>query len=203
MPKHDSMTESSRASVINKSRVHVFQGQDLAEPVLSWLRRQDRPKGDPVETLVTLEFNRARWMPGIAVDEDSSIEIVRLVNKTMELWCFGLVHTATATPSDWTVTWKPQLSKRATPDQMLAFHNCCVLKQHALLHRIRRCARPGCGAWFFAKFEHQKCHSDECRIAVLSADEARREARKKYMRDLRAKKKVKKFRSREKGGEKS
>src|SRR5215469_4485961 len=92
MAKHDSMAESSRPPAIDKSRVHVFQGQDLAEPVLFWLRRPARPKGDRVEKLATLEFNRSRCMPGI--EEDLSARIAQLVNDTMRLWGFGLVHTA-------------------------------------------------------------------------------------------------------------
>jgi hypothetical protein len=87
------------------------------------------------------------------------------------------------------------------PLGILAWHRCKLLKmEEDLLYRIRLCARPGCGEWFFARFDHQKCHSDDCRVAMLSTDEARSEARKKYMRDLRAKKKVKKFRSQKKGG---
>jgi hypothetical protein len=60
---------------------------------------------------------------------------------------------------------------------MLAFHNCLLLKQQGLLHRIRQCGRPGCQEWFFARFEHQNFHADTCRIAVLSADEQRKEDR--------------------------
>jgi integrase len=45
-----------------------------------------------------------------------------------------------------------------------------------------------CKRWFFAKFEHQRFHSDECRIEVLQADPARREQRTKYMRELRLQK---------------
>jgi hypothetical protein len=182
-----------------KSRGHVFQGQELAESVLGWLRRQ-HPKNDRVEKLVRLELERAEFFPGVSADEDPSVEIVHLVNDTMRLWNFGLVHTATATLHDWTVAWKSRPSKRAGPEELLAFHNCCLLKQQGLLDRIRQCARPSCGEWFFAKFDHQNFHSDECRKAELSVDEARKEARRQYMRDLRSKKKVKKFRSQKKGG---
>ncbi len=182
-----------------KSRVHTFRGEDLAGPILSWLRRQ-RPKNDRVEKLVRLELDRARFFPGISAGEDPSLEIITLVNSTMRLWNFGLVHTATATLFDWTVTWKSKPSKKASPSEMLAFLNCCLLKQRGLLDRIRQCARAGCGEWFFAKFDHQDFHSEECRKANLSADETRKEKRREYMREHRATlTKLKKFRTQKKG----
>ncbi len=199
MPKHVTSRESSQNTQTGKSRVHTFQGEDLAVPILKWLARGDRPADDRVERLVRLEYERSReLLPGVT-GEDQAPRIVQLVNSTMRLWDFGRVHKATQTGHDWTVAWRSKPSKEAAPAEILAFHNCLLLKQQGLLHRIRQCARPGCQEWFFAKFEHQNFHSDVCRIAVLSADETRKEARKKYMRDLRAKKKVKKFRSSKKG----
>jgi hypothetical protein len=183
-----------------KSRVHTFQGQDLAEPVLEYLRRDDRPVDDRVEQLVQLELARYREvLPGVT-GEDRTPRIVRLVNDTMRLWDFGLIHQATREERDWKVTWQHRPSKKATHPEMLAFNDALLLKRQGLLHRIRQCARPGCKEWFFAKFDHQNFHIDKCRVAVLSADEQRKEDRKQYMRDLRAKKKLKKFRSSKKGG---
>jgi hypothetical protein len=195
MALHVASKKSSRSMETGKSRVHTFQGQDLAEPVLEHLRRNDRATDDRVETLVQLELARSReLMPGVT-GEDRAPRIVRLVNDTMRLWNFGLIHTATQEGHDWSVKWGSKTSKKGTASEMLAFHDALLLKRQGLLHRIRRCGRPGCPEWFFAKFDHQNFHSDKCRVAVLSADEQRKENRKQYMRDLRAKKKLKKFRS--------
>lgn len=200
MPKHVTSEESSQNMKTDKSRVHTFQGEDLAAPILKWLARDDRPPDDRVERLARLEYERSRELvPGVT-GEDRAPRIVHLVNDTMRLWNFCLFHTASPVGHDWSVDWKPKLSKEASPDEMLAFHNYLLLKQQGLADRIRQCARPGCVEWFFGRFEHQNFHSDACRVAVLSSDEQRKEARKKYMRDLRAKKKVKKFRGTKKGG---
>jgi hypothetical protein len=200
MPKHVTIRKSSKSIETGKSRVHAFQGEDLAGPVLDWLSRGGRPADDKTERLVRLEYERSQEpLPGVT-GEDRAPRIVQLVNDTMRLWDFGLSHTATQVGHDWSVDWRSKPSREASPLEMLAFHNALLLKQQGLLDRIRRCARPGCSEWFFGKFDHQTFHTDKCRVAVLSGDEQRKEARKKYMRDLRAKKKVKKFRSPKKGG---
>jgi hypothetical protein len=204
MPNHEATAKSSQSMETSKSRVHVFRGQDLAAPILTWLKRPKRRKSDRVEALVRLESERSKFFPGASVGDDPSERIAQLVNDTMRVWGFGLVHTATATLHDWTVDWKPKLSRRAGPDEQLAFHNCCLLKRQGLLDRIRQCGRPGCGEWFFAKFDHQNFHSEDCRKAELSADEARKEKRREHMREWRAtSKKIKEARMRKKGGNKS
>jgi hypothetical protein len=202
MPKHVTNRQSSQSVEAGKSRVHAFQGEDIAGPILMWLSRHDRPTDDRTERLVRLEHARSQEpLPGVT-GEDRAPRIVQLVNDTMRLWDFGLSHTATQVGHDWSVDWrsKPAKNNSASSDEMLAFHNALLLKRQGLLDRIRQCARPGCPEWLFGKFDHQNFHSDTCRVAVLSSDEQRKEARKKYMRDLRAKRKVKKFRSSKKGG---
>jgi hypothetical protein len=144
--------------------------------------------------LLRLQLERSReLLPGVT-GEDRSPRIVDLVNENMRLWGPWPELGADPVLHDWTVGWKMAPWKEALPDPRLAFRNCLLLKQQGLLDRIRPCARPGCDEWLFAKFAHANFHRDKCRVAVLSSDEQRKEARKKYMRDLRAKKKVKKFR---------
>jgi hypothetical protein len=199
MPNHESIRKFANDES-RKSSVHVFRGQDLAGKVLEWLRRKDRPSNDPVERLVRLEFERSReYLPW---QNQRAQQIVELVNDTELLWNPGQALFADRLAhDDWTVSWKPMgLSKE--PNGMLAIHKCLLLKEQGLLDRIRQCARPGCGEWFFAKFDHQIAHADACRIAMLSADEKRKEARREYMRDLRAKKKIKKFAVKKRAGEK-
>lgn len=237
------MKNSSRSMETTKRRVHVFRGQNYVEPILSYLNRKDRPKDDPVERYIRLEwalFNALPWERGDLVQE-----IVTLINGTNERWdpgwrlsgasgatidevpiVFDLEGRPLEVPirmKDWSreaieaaaeeqqmstsaqqvyeVKWM-RIAPSPEPFGILAWQGCKLLKmEEDLLYRIRLCARPGCGEWFFAKFDHQKCHSDDCRVAMLSTDEARNEARKKYMRNLRAEKKVKKFRSpKSKGG---
>jgi hypothetical protein len=193
--------KSSRSMEIPKSRVHVFRGQDLAEPVLDWLRHKDRTDDDPVERLVRLELKRSReFFPGIGTTDDPSPQIKALVQDITHRWQLGFVLGVDLVLNDWTVSWKTEPIEGVPLTARQAFRNCLFLKQQGLLDRVRQCTRPGCKEWFFAKFDHQHSHSDECRVAMLSTDEARKEERKKYMRDLRAKKKVKKFRSQKKGG---
>jgi len=122
------------------------------------------------------------------------------VNETQLEWNPGQFHAADlAGQHDWTVSWK-FVKKSPEPTGLLVLDKCLLLKQEGLLDRIRQCAQPGCGEWFFAKFEHQKCHSDDCRVAMLSADEARKEERKKYMRKHR---RTKKLLAQKRGGKKS
>jgi hypothetical protein len=201
MPKTLSHRESARTMETAKSRVHVFRGQELAEPILEWLRRSDRPADDPVEHFVRMEATFSEAAPWDR--QDMAHDIAQLINDTTTKWDPGRVLGADFVGSSYTVNWK-QLNPAPEPLGLLAWRHCLLLKKEQdLLDRIRPCARPGCGEWFFAKFDHQKCHCDKCRVAMLSTDETRKEARKKYMRDLRAKKKVKKFRSQKKGGGKS
>lgn len=203
MAKHVAITESSQTMETAKSRVHVFRGQDLAELPLQWLNRTDRPEDDPIEQLVRLELERSResreFLPGSlgSMELDRTAQIILLVNQTQEKWNPGQYRAAVLDGQNWIVRFRLR-AMSPEPMGLLVLDKCLLLKEEGLLDRLRECARPGCGEWFFAKFDHQKCHSDDCRVAILSADEARKEERKKYMRRHR---RIKKLRKKKKGGQ--
>jgi hypothetical protein len=162
---------------------------------LQRLNRRDLPEDDPIKQLVRLELERSRESREFLLEipeQERTAKIIRLVDETQAKWNPGQYLAADRMGrDDWTVSLK---FRALSPDPMglLVLDKCLHLKEEGLLDRLRECARPGCGEWFFAKFDHQKCHSDDCRVAILSADEARKEERKKYMRKHRRTKKLRK-----------
>jgi len=53
------------------------------------------------------------------------------------------------------------------------------------VHRIRRCHRPKCHKWFFAKTDHQKYCGDNCRQRDAAQGESFKEKRRIYMKKYR------------------
>ena len=64
-----------------------------------------------------------------------------------------------------------------------------------LVHRLRRCAYPRCGKWFFGKNDRQKYCKDSCRQGDASQGESFKEKRRKYMKQYRRKEKEENARS--------
>ena len=194
MPKHVTKQRKFAKQETPKSRVHAFRGEDLAESILRWLRRADRRADDVIERLIRLEYDRARELvPGVT-GEDRAPRIVDLVRKTLRQWGPLAVLDVDQVGHDWSVSWKPMPSGEASVDELQALRNFLLLK-HEGITEIRPCARPGCPEFFLPKFPHQNYHDESCRLTVLAADPERRQGRKEYMRQLRALKKRKKFRS--------
>ncbi len=148
----------------------------------NWLRRKNRPENDPIEELVRLELKRSReFLPAFADIDQTTLKIVELINSTAQKWNPGQRRSASQVGhNDWKVVWQ-NVGWSEEPEGMLVLDKCLLLKEEGLLDRIRQCAKPGCGEWFFAKFDHQIAHADACRIAMLSADETRKEMRRQYM----------------------
>jgi hypothetical protein len=196
MPRHVSGKQSSQTRQIDKSRVHEFRGQNSAEMVIKWLKQPGIPLTGEVQKLI--QFSTRLAGGDLSVGQ----EIVEHIADTVAKWKLGWAPVASFSTLDGLeIKWKPIADTRTVPPALWdAYWHAVQLLEQGLLHRIRQCARPGCEEWFFGKFDHQNFHSDACRIASLSTDEQRKEARRKYMRDLRAKKKLKKFRSSKKGG---
>lgn len=53
------------------------------------------------------------------------------------------------------------------------------------VHRIRRCHRPQCRKWFFAKTDHQKYCGDNCRQRDAAQGDSFKERRRSYMKKYR------------------
>jgi hypothetical protein len=73
-------------------------------------------------------------------------------------------------------------------DNRAAFENEAVqwLMQHIeVVHRVRRCRRPECRQWFFAKTEHQKYCGNDCRKREGSQGTSFKEKRRIYMKRYR------------------
>ena len=65
-------------------------------------------------------------------------------------------------------------NSKAKPDEWLALNNIIYLSSHGLLHRVRQCANPHCGRWFYGRFDSQDCctvNGSKCRIKKYRSSE--------------------------------
>ena len=181
-----------------KGRTHEFQGQNQAAIIVDYLNRQMMKVDDPLVVLVELAGQRNRGIP------DALERIRDHVNGVVADWKLSWAPQLTYDPFDglqlrWIpmaqvpASWAERIGEGESRQLWNAFWHAVLLLEQHLLGRVRRCER--CQVWFFAKFEHARFHSDECRLASLSADEEHQAKRRTYMRNLRAQRNVKKFRS--------
>ena len=155
----------------------TFTGEDLAGPVIIWLKDKDCAPDDPVRQL--LERSRRPW------EVQDTIEFIKA--KELE-WDFHYCREVTLTSEGPKLTLKHVTNLPITPEnskRLLAWNDAVLLWSRGLLDRIRRCAREGCGELFFARFSHSQFHQDACRLATEVANPEYKKSRREYMRAQR------------------
>jgi predicted RNA-binding Zn ribbon-like protein len=159
-----------------------YPGETAGQIVAAWLNKH-RGKRDPLRRLLeaSQEFRASGLAPleaGRKVD-DTLGEIVR----TSHLAVAPLVVEATATR--WRVDWRPV--GRMKPARALAFFKLLQLAETGLVDRVRQCAKPGCGRWFFARYRHQRFDCKKCQLEDFRSSPEWKQKRREYMRNLRLK----------------
>ena len=84
---------------------------------------------------------------------------------------------------------RPQIIWNKTEGESLSealmLQTLLKLWQQGLLARVRRCKRPECGRWFFARFKHQLFDSTPCQQQFYSSDPAFKKKRRESLRQTR------------------
>jgi hypothetical protein len=177
-----------------KTRRYTFPGEIEAPVVLEWLRNPIRPPNDLIERWVTIDGILQRQFPP---DGELGRELSELINK--EVHRLGLAWTWIARPTnagyylefgaayDW-----EKVQKWSEPDKILATIIPCARKlaSEGTLNRFRKCENKDCenkdrGGWFYAKLEHQRFHSNECRRSALAVDPEWKRKRADWVREHR------------------
>jgi hypothetical protein len=181
------------------TRRHTFPGEIDAPVVLEWLANPIRPPNDLIEKWVTIEGILQRQFPP---DGELGREISELINK--EINRLGLAWTWRATPTNTGYDLefglaldKEKVKKWTEPDKTLVtvIPFARKLASEGMLSRFRKCENKDCenkgrGGWFYAKLEHQRFHSNECRRSALAVDPGWRRQRADWVREYRRTKKL-------------
>jgi len=170
---------------MNKAHSHVHErsyfGEFDAAPLLQWLNHKARPAGDPVETLLTMNTQ----LPLEVTEADVRSYLAGIVRLSKLAVAPVLVS---AQPGKWSVDWK--LVGRLPPLAGLAFVKVLHLADRGLIGRVRKCAAKDCGIWFYARFEHQRFHTERCQQETFRRDPDWKKQRAEYMKQLRHEKKM-------------
>jgi len=161
-----------------QSHVHdrSYFGEFDSAPLIAWLNAKVRPKDDPVEQL--LEMNQR--LPVQSTEHDVRSYLAQIVRRS-KLAVAPVLTGATA--RKWEIDWK--LVGNMDSRQGLALVRMLHLADQGLIERVRKCAKPGCGKWFFARFKHQLFDSARCQQETFKQDPAWKKQRADYMRRLR------------------
>jgi hypothetical protein len=170
---------------MTKARNHVharsYWGEFDAVPLMEWLNSKLRPASDPVERL--LKFDQQ--LPIETTAQQLSSYLAKLVRKSKLAVAPVLVSAA---PGRWQVDWR--LVGHMHPSQGLALVKLLHLADRGLIDRVRKCAKKSCGRWFYAKFRHQRFHSERCQQETFKGDPNWKKQRAEYMKRLRAEQKL-------------
>jgi hypothetical protein len=198
------MWRANKTSKKAHSHVHArsYFGEDIAKGLLEWLN-SPRKRPDLVE-----EFLQASMELALGVNDFAAVKKIKAVLHKADLkripylhvpfvqkgerWSPGRRHSVPRLVLDrsrWDVQWDP-VSKSMIRAQAVAFSSCLDLGATGLLGRIRTCKREACGQWFFAKFEHQRFHSEQCQQQTFKSSPEWKKQRAEYMKRLRHEEKL-------------
>jgi predicted RNA-binding Zn ribbon-like protein len=198
MPKaHSHMHKESRS----------YLGEKVAKPLIHWLNSPAKNKSDVVERLLQANADFATMLTGPAAmlrakpkDQQPSVALRRDFTEAFRrsLAAPGILHAllkksrltltpelATSSGDYWTVDWRPRIGRHKNPAQAEALYRALQLASRGLLSRVRKCERPGCGVWFFARFTHARFHNARCQQQVFRSDPDWKRKRREYMKELR------------------
>jgi hypothetical protein len=152
-----------KAMTTAQSHLHnrSYFGEFTAVPVVDWLNSSARPAGDPVEKLINLNARFPLEVPAREIEG----YLAKLVRKSKFAVAPVLMEVQ---PHRWKMEWR--LVGRMDPSQGLAVVKLLHLADEGLLDRVRKCARAGCGVWFFAKFSHQRFDRLTCQQQTFRED---------------------------------
>jgi hypothetical protein len=174
------MSRAFKTSQKLQSHVHEtsysYWGEFDAEPLVGWLNSESRPTTDPVEKLLMLN----RQLPIETTEQEVSACLGGIVRR-YKLAVAPVLQGAA--PDRWRIDWR--LVGSMHPSQGLALVKLLHLADRGLIGRVRKCARNQCGKWFFARFQHQRFHSERCQQETFKSDPEWKMQRAKYMKDHR------------------
>lgn len=181
-----------------KARSHVHErdyfGNRDADAVLEWLNSKGRPDDDPIETLLRLN--------GQLPIETTELEVTSYLATLVRLSKLAVAPVLVSVePDHWSVDWK--LVGKMPPLLGVALVKLLHLADKGLIGRVRECAAQQqiqtgprtwetvrCGKWFYAKFDHQRFHSEKCQQETFKRSPEWKKQRAEYMKRLRQEKKL-------------
>jgi hypothetical protein len=171
---------------MKKTHSHVhgrsYFGEATASGLLLWLNSKARPAGDPVERLLELDGQLSE--PATFIKRDVVHELnsylARIVRRSKLAVAPVLLGAA---PGRWRIDWR--LTGNMHHPQALAIVQLLHLADKGLLRRVRKCAAKECDRWFYARFEHQRFHSERCQQRTFRSDPGWKTLRAEYMKQLR------------------
>jgi hypothetical protein len=164
-----------------------YFGEFDAAPLLDWLNRKDRPRGDPVEKLIRLDASVGD-VRAMVLGNDSAKEIHATVAAVVRRYKIAVAPVVgSVAVGSWEVDWR--LVGKMPPLQGLAFVKLLHLASRGVLDRIRQCKWERCAKWYFARFNHQGCCCARHQQNHVRATEQWKKHKREYMQRLRAEKK--------------
>jgi hypothetical protein len=163
-----------------KSRF-TYSGEEIARPLIHWLNAGGDKLPGVVELLQIADRHHKTENP----------KLKKLLKDKANAILADYRFTAVIDEMNglWKIEWH-DFGRGGVGAQATFILLLFDLAKQGLWQTVQRCEKPDCQKWFFKRFMHQRFCSDECRIAVLQNDPARREQRAEKMRDLRRLKKL-------------
>lgn len=156
-------------------RNNCFYGSDIATPFIRFLNSGEQVPAELTEGVANIRRSR-----------DGAVRKLRIG----KLNAFLIAHRFLFAPVIEDVTpsgavrfgWCPVGQEHTHQMQANLVSMWLEVAQEGLLSKIKLCANPKCGKWFFAKFPHHTCCTLKCRDAAAKQDTDRRERRRAYER---------------------
>lgn len=188
------MSRSIKPRPLASSHVHdrSYLGEESARPLIDWLNSH-RMKADLIEKLLELIKTADRSDSTSEFSETcKKIERVRreLPMKFKPKFVFA---------GRWIFEWESISHDLYERMRSSALVTVFELAAQGLASRVRKCGKPGCNRWFWAKFEHQKFHSKLCQEQHYHANPTWKARRAQRMRELRQQERERELRQIHKG----
>ncbi len=209
--KRANKPKSSAHSHVHEERHYL--GEAAGEALIEWLNAASRKKCDSIEQLLRASADLAAGKNDFAAAKTirailrkSNLKLipfwhVPLIERGERgevggRWSHGrkkLVPAMVLDRTRWVVEWDP-VGRHMSRAQALAIYQALQLGSQGLLPRVRECQNQKCKLWFYARFIHQRFHSERCQLEAFRSDPQWKEKRAEYMRQLRWEEKQRKRR---------
>lgn len=129
--------------------------------------------------LHAIEVRQSGWPP-----EDQAWDLYEHINKQLAFYVGGVPALGTFDNSMCaTFELHAKSPSRIVPDEWNALNQVFWLSRRGLLNRVRRCDHEPCLRWFYARFDHQVCCSEKCRIAKYRSSPEFKERKNQKQRE--------------------